>query len=146
MCSLTTTENWFSPLPIPEKELQFTMTSTVDDQFIYSAASEIREGGVFVKGTKEGKEITGYGFGERVNYSGEEFALKENMKLLGIDDTETNRSLLVVSPPRRLDCSSKLCGADLLERLVVLLILGIILLVKRRKQIIRVSFFSLSFQ
>jgi len=118
---------------IPEKALEFTMTSTVDDQFIYSAASEIREGGVFVKGIKGGKEITGFGFGEGVNYSGEEFALKENMKLLGIDDTEANRSLLIASPPGAWIVAQSFVVLISPVALVALLVLGIILLVKRRK-------------
>jgi len=118
---------------IPVKNLAFTMASTVDDQFIYSAASEIREGGVIVKGIKDGKEILGYGFGEGVNYAGEEFALKENMALLGIEDTEANRQLLVASPPGTWLIVQSFIVLASPAALVALLVLGIILLVRRRK-------------
>ncbi len=118
---------------IPDQEIQFTMASTVDDQFIYSAASEIREGGVIVKGTKDGKEISGYGFGEGVSYSGEEFALKENMALLGIEDTEANRQLLVASPPGTWLIVQSFIVLASPVALIVLLILIIIAMIKRKK-------------
>ncbi len=119
---------------IPDQKLEFTMVSTVDDQFIYAAASEIREGGVFVKGTKDGKEISGYGFGEGVNYSGHDFYVKENMALLGIEDNETNRELLDPSPPGIwLVIQSILVLASPLA-LLVIIILIIIVLVKRKKR------------
>lgn len=119
---------------IPDKAMEFTMTSTVDDQFIYSAGSEIREGGVFVKGTKGGKEITGYGFGEGVNYSGEEYALKENMALLGIEDTPANRQLLTASPPGAWIVAQSVIVLISPVALLVLLVLGTILLVKKKRE------------
>ncbi len=118
---------------IPDKKLEFTMASTVDDQFIYSAASEIREGGVIAKGTKEGKEISGYGFGEGVNYSGEAFALKENMALLGIEDNAANRQLLIASPPGTWLVIQSFVVLASPVALVIILILVIIVLVKRKK-------------
>lgn len=118
---------------IPDKHLEFTMTSTIDDQFIYSAASEIREGGVIVKGTKAGKEISGYGFGEGVNYSGKEFALKENIALMGIEDNPVNRRLLTASPPGTRIVIQSFIVLALPVALVVLLILILIVVVKRKK-------------
>ena len=120
---------------IPDKKLEFTMSSTVEDQFIYSAASEIREGGVIVKGTKEGKEIAGYGFGEGVNYSGEEFSLKENMALMGIEDNDTNRSLLKPSPPGVWLIIQSCIVLVSPVTLLVLIILVIIVLVKKKKHL-----------
>ncbi|MFC2102282.1 lipocalin-like domain-containing protein [Bacteroidota bacterium] len=118
---------------IPGKNLEFTMASTVDDQFIYSAASEIREGGVIVKGTKDGTEISGYGFGEGVNYSGLEFALKENMALLGIEDNATNRQLLVASPPGTWLIIQSFVVLASPVALIVLVVLLLVLLFKRKK-------------
>ena len=119
---------------IPEKRLEFTMASTVDDQFIYSAASEIREGGVIVKGTKDGREISGYGFGEGVNYAGEEFALKENMALLGIEDNAANRQLLIATPPGNWLIIQSFVVLASPVAVVTLLVLGIILLVRKKNR------------
>ena len=120
---------------IPDKKLKFTMRSTVDDQFIYSVASEIREGGVIVKGTKDGKEISGYGFGEGVNYAGEAFPLKANMDLLGIEDNETNRKLLGPSPPGVWLVIQSFIVLVSPVALLALIILIIIVLVKRKKHV-----------
>ncbi|MCD6328821.1 MAG: hypothetical protein J7M10_00455 [Candidatus Cloacimonetes bacterium] len=117
---------------IPDKNLEFTMTSTVDDQFIYSVSSEIREGGTIVKGTKDGKEISGYGFGEGVNYSGLEFPLKANMALLGIQDNAENRMLLQASPPSAWLVIQSIIVLVAFLTLFISIILIIIILIKKR--------------
>lgn len=117
---------------IPDKNLEFSMVSTVDDQFIYSAGSEIREGGVIVTGTKNGSKISGYGFGEGVKYSGQEFSMKENLAILGIEDTETNRKLLLPAPPGIWLIIQSFIVLFSPLALVVLIILIIIVLVKRK--------------
>lgn len=119
---------------ISQKKLEFSMVSTVDDQFIYSVGSEIREGGVFVSGTKDGKKITGYGFGEGVKYSGQDFYLNENISILGIENNAINRKLLKPSPPGTLliiQSSIVLISPVLL---VVLIILVIIKLIRRKQK------------
>jgi len=116
----------------PDKNMEFTMTSTVDDQFIYSVASEIREGGTIVKGTKDGKEISGYGFGEGVNYSGLDFPLKENMALLGIEDNAANRKLLQPSPPGTWLVIQSIIVLAAFVALFISVILIIIILIKKK--------------
>ncbi|MBU0731607.1 carotenoid 1,2-hydratase [Patescibacteria group bacterium] len=110
----------------PDKKLKFTMTPTVDDQFIYSAGSEIREGGTFVEGTKDGKDVSGYGFGEGVGYGGRDYFLKDNLGILGIEDTPENRSLLSAHPPGAWLVIQSIC---VLISPLVLLILIIMLIV-----------------
>ena len=116
----------------PAKNLEFTMTSTVDDQFIYSVASEIREGGTIVKGTNDRKEISGYGFGEGVNYSGLEFPLRENMALFGIEDNAANRALLQASPPSTWLVIQSIIVLASFVALFISIILLIIVLVKKK--------------
>lgn len=117
---------------IPGKNLEFSMVSTVDDQFIYSAGSEIREGGVIVTGTKNGNKISGYGFGEGVKYSGQEFSMKESLTILGIEDTETNRKLLQSAPPGTWLIIQSCIVLFSPIALIVLIILLIIRIVKRK--------------
>ncbi|MFC1617689.1 lipocalin-like domain-containing protein [Patescibacteria group bacterium] len=118
---------------MPDQKLEFTMTPSVDQQFIYSGTGEIREGGVIVKGTKNGKDISGYGFGEGVNYSGEEYPLTQNMDLLGIADNDTNRDLLKPKPPSLWLFVQSIIVLASPAALLALIIVYIVVLIKRRR-------------
>ena len=117
----------------PDNKIEFTMTPTVDNQFIYSAGSEIREGGTFIQGTKNGKDISGYGFGEGVSYSGRDFFLTENLKILGIEDTPENRSLMNPVPPGVWLVIQSICVLISPLALIILIIMIIIHYVRRKR-------------
>lgn len=117
----------------PDDKIEFTMTPSVDNQFIYSAGSEIREGGTIITGIKDGKDITGYGFGEGVSYSGRDYFLKENLAILGIKDTPENRELMNPQPPGAWLVFSSICVLISPLALLILIIMLIVKAVKRKK-------------
>ncbi|MCL5795153.1 MAG: hypothetical protein M1338_02250, partial [Patescibacteria group bacterium] len=81
-------------LDFPSKNLNFTMTPTVDGQLFQTKSSaEFREGGVIITGKRDGQDIAGVGFGEGVGYAGEDYYYKTFFKNLGINDTPENRDL-----------------------------------------------------
>lgn len=85
---------------VPSKNLEYTMTPTANGQIFQAApASEFREGGVDVVGKMDGKEITGIGFGEGTGYAGEDYTNKTMFDILGIDNTQANRTLFAQPVP-----------------------------------------------
>ena len=120
-------------IKFPDKNIDITMTPTVDNQFIYSTGSEIREGGTIVTGTKDGKDITGSGFGEGVGYAGRDYFLKENLAILGIEDTPENRELMNPQPPGAWLIFTSICVLLSPLALIVLIIIIIVKTIKRRK-------------
>ena len=118
----------------PDNKLEFTMTPTVDNQFIYAAGSEVREGGTVAKGTKDGKDITGYGFGEAVGYSGRDYFLTDNLGILGIEDTEKNKDLMNPHPPGAWLVTQSICILISPLAILILIILIIIQYVRRKRK------------
>jgi len=85
---------------IPDKNIKFTMTPTVDRQlFQTNNSSEFREGGVIVSGTKDGQAIGGVGFGEGTGYAGDDYYFSQKFKLLGIGDNPETRKIFTQPVP-----------------------------------------------
>ncbi|MBU1167652.1 hypothetical protein KKC60_04570, partial [Patescibacteria group bacterium] len=117
----------------PDQNIEFTMVPTVEDQFIFSSNSEIREGGTIVKGKKDGKDIAGYGFGEGVGYSGQEYTYKKTFELYGLEDTEKNRDLLTAKPPGTMLVFQSLMVVASPGALLILLIMIVVDVVRKKK-------------
>lgn len=79
----------------PTLDLFFIMEPIVDYQILeFASSAEYREGATRLKGTRDGKKITGYGFAEGVNYIGHDWTYKQLFGSLGIKDTPANRALM----------------------------------------------------
>ncbi|MBU1118881.1 hypothetical protein KKH43_03300 [Patescibacteria group bacterium] len=129
-------EAWYPngwDVEFPGKNITFTMTPTVDNQFLYSASGEIREGGVEAEGTKDGKNIHGFGFGEAVGYSGQDYYFQESFKLLGIEDTPENRDLFTAKPPGAWLVVQSIAVLTSPFALIILMIMIVVHMVRKRK-------------
>lgn len=117
---------------IPAVNLKYTMTPVVDNQLLrFANSSEYKEGAVIVKGMKDGRPVTGVGFGESVAYAGEDYYYKTKFKAMRVEDTPQHRDLLTARTPGLWLTVKSLLFLAALPLLLVIIAILVVLRLKR---------------